>query len=196
MASLDTCVLASRSKPSNVLMDQRAQLVICDFGLSKMEGRSTIGATSTLRREGVGTSFYMAPESWSEEDFGKVSFKSDMWSLGCIMVEMLSGTTPWTKDDGTVLREQQIMTSIIVKRRAPKVPDGLLPELASLLRNCFEFEQAKRPTAAAFRTALIEHVAAQRAQRTEQAVDIADPSVLMRKVMTLEKRLSLSGLPI
>eukprot|EP01047_Picozoa_sp_COSAG01_P073562 COSAG01_NODE_12032_length_1812_cov_0.988908_2_plen_302_part_01 len=111
-------------KPSNVLMDEHGQLVISDFGLARMEGGSTIAATL---RNAAGTSFYMGPEIWDEDE--NMSEKSDLWSFACLVIEMLTGAVPWAKEDGIIPTQQQIMANVLVKKLAPKIPPGLPREL-------------------------------------------------------------------
>jgi serine/threonine protein kinase len=74
-------------KPANILFDGRGRAVISDFGLA----RALVGASgSSSSAGGVGTPFYRPPELW----LGKppASPATDVYSLGCILGEMLTGT--------------------------------------------------------------------------------------------------------
>ena len=127
-------------KPKNVLMDERGQLVISDFGLAAMLTSTLVSASSA--GGGGGTPGYMAPEQYDPDTFGSVSPKTDMWALGCIVVELLSGFPPWRG-----IQPMQIMMAVAVKKQKPPVPVGTGEELAWLLHNCFKHNQSARPTA-------------------------------------------------
>ena len=151
-------VVCGDLKPGNVLLDENGGLVISDFGLAVVLER-TIMKASTTRTDGVGTAAYMAPEQHDSETFGSVSEKTDIWALGCIIVEMLSGEVPWAGK-----RPTEILMTVVVKQRAPPIPDGLPEALQSALRGCFSHDQAARFSAedviAALRQLLPEQPAA------------------------------------
>ena len=75
-------------KPSNLLLDEKLELKIADFGVSKKlsEGQKL--------KEKLGTQVFMAPEIWklSEEGY---SFEVDIWSLGITMYQLLTGELPF-----------------------------------------------------------------------------------------------------
>lgn len=79
-------------KPSNLLLDAWDQLVVADFGISvALEGALTRVMPSSIK----GTINYMAPEALDPESFGGMGTASDVWGIGCVLVEMLSGEAPW-----------------------------------------------------------------------------------------------------
>lgn len=79
-------------KPSNVLMDQTGRAVLSDFGIAKMAEANT-QLTSTGM--GVGTPDYMSPEQAMGEP---LDVRSDEYSLGVMVYEMLTGRVPFTGD--------------------------------------------------------------------------------------------------
>ena len=77
-------------KPENILLGQDGKLKLCDLGLAIMEG------DEKNKKELVGTSGYVPPEvlvtktGWNN--------KSDIWSLGAVMFELLTGRRPFEKE--------------------------------------------------------------------------------------------------
>lgn len=80
-------------KPSNILLTQRGQPMLTDFGVAKIL-ESGEGQTLTSTGMGIGTPEYMAPEQWS----GKVSPQTDIYALGVVFYELVTGHRPYTAD--------------------------------------------------------------------------------------------------
>src|SRR5262249_38618231 len=80
-------------KPSNVMVTQTGDVKVMDFGIA----RSMSGSQSTLTQtaEVVGTAQYMSPEQARGE---RVDARSDLYSLGCLLYELLTGRPPFTGD--------------------------------------------------------------------------------------------------
>ena len=74
-------------KPANLLLTHNNSLKIADFGFG-------IKAQEVLKpsKYNVGSPLYMAPESLKRNEY---SFKTDIWAIGVIFFEMLTGDTPW-----------------------------------------------------------------------------------------------------
>jgi tRNA A-37 threonylcarbamoyl transferase component Bud32 len=79
-------------KPENILLDKKGRVKIADFGLAKMLGRDSGNFTLTGSRQVMGTLYYMAPEQ--VERPLEVDHRADIYSLGVIFYEMLTGQVP------------------------------------------------------------------------------------------------------
>jgi tRNA A-37 threonylcarbamoyl transferase component Bud32 len=79
-------------KPENILLDKRGRVKIADFGLAKLTTRSPEEFTLTGTQQWVGTPRYMAPEQM--EGSRAVDHRADIYSLGVVFYEMLTGEIP------------------------------------------------------------------------------------------------------
>ena len=79
-------------KPENILVDKKGRVKIADFGLAKILGREQTGPTLTNTGAGMGTLRYMAPEQI--ENAKTVDHRADIYSLGVVFYEMLTGELP------------------------------------------------------------------------------------------------------
>ncbi|WP_078920008.1 MULTISPECIES: serine/threonine-protein kinase [Tessaracoccus] len=121
-------------KPANVLVsDSGAKLT--DFGIA----RSIDGGTHTMTGQVLGTAHYLSPEQALGQ---KVGPESDIYGLGVLAHEMLTGDRPF--DRGT-----PIATALAHVRDAPPpLPEGTPEDLEAIITACLAKEPADRPTAA------------------------------------------------
>ena len=88
----DEGILHRDIKPENLLLDTRGRVKIADFGIAKLIGDRTKDATLTASGLAVGTPHYMAPEQLEHPQ--DVDQRADIYSLGVVFYEMLTGELP------------------------------------------------------------------------------------------------------
>jgi serine/threonine-protein kinase len=131
-------------KPANVLLTHDGQPKITDFGLAKqLEGAGDPTAQLTQTGAIVGTPAYMAPEQASGQSVGPAT---DVWALGVILYECLTGRPPFKGATPLETLEQ-------VRSRDPLSPGRLQPglprDLQTVCLKCLEKEPARRYSSAA-----------------------------------------------
>jgi serine/threonine-protein kinase len=124
-------------KPSNILLDENGEPYVTDFGLAKMlTADSQQTATGTI----IGTPSYMAPEQAGGHR-GDVGVRSDVYSLGAILYELLTGRP--------VFREENPLDTLMcVLEREPVLPHQLNPHIPETLEQiclrCLEKKPERR----------------------------------------------------
>jgi len=128
-------------KGANILVDNRGGIKISDFGVSKkFEDDILAGAGSRGHRASLqGSVFWMAPEVVKQSGH---SPKADIWSVGCVVVEMLTGEHPYPKSS----QMQAIFR--IGSYAKPDTPPDISPEAEDFLAKTFELDHTARPSAA------------------------------------------------
>jgi len=120
-------------KPGNVLFDAEGHAFLSDFGIAKMKG---VSATTTSTGTAIGTFGYMSPEQ--AQGAREIDGRSDLYALGVILYEMLTGHQPYQADTPLALALKH-MTEPIPPLDAEAL--GLPAELELVLRSAL----AKRP---------------------------------------------------
>lgn len=129
-------------KGANILVDNKGTIKISDFGISKKLEATNIlnGANNNKHRPSLqGSVFWMAPEVVKQTSYTR---KADIWSLGCLVVEMMTGQHPFP--DCTQL---QAIFKIGGAKATPTIPEHASEEAKQFLAQTFEIDHNKRPSA-------------------------------------------------
>ncbi|EHL02414.1 putative MAP kinase kinase kinase wis4 [Glarea lozoyensis 74030] len=136
-------------KPENILLNENGVIKYVDFGAAKVIARQgkTLIAAATGKTEKAksmtGTPMYMSPEVIKGENPGRAG-AVDVWSLGCVILEMATGRRPWASLDN----EWAIMYNI-AQGNPPQLPTNeLSPQGIDFLRRCFIRDPKQRASAA------------------------------------------------
>ena len=121
-------------KPQNIMRDQAGRILVMDFGLARTvagDGMTQVGAL-------VGTMEYMSPEQAMAKDLDQ---RSDLFTLGLILYELLTGVTPF--------RAESAVASLIKRNQEKAIPvsdhDGKIPRaLSNIVSKCLERDPALR----------------------------------------------------
>ena len=143
-AAHDKGIVHRDLKPGNIFLTRDGRLKILDFGLAKSaprqgEGTQTLAlATSTEPGTVLGTVHYMSPE---QVRAGDVDHRSDIFSFGCVLYQMLTASQPFTADSAVetmnaILREEPRDTVSV----NPSVP----PSVDRIVQRCLEKKPEQR----------------------------------------------------
>ncbi len=88
-------------KPQNIIVDEKGSCVITDFGIARMFEKSNVTMTGTA----VGTPEYMSPE---QAEGGTLDQQTDIYSLGVVIYEMLTGRPPFTGNNAVAIAYKQV----------------------------------------------------------------------------------------
>lgn len=137
--SMNPTLIHQDIKPDNIMIGDNGSYMITDFGVSA-HAKSTLRKSLSTQFASAGTTAYMAPERFSKDNTPIKA--NDIWSLGAMVYEMLTGDVPFSS--GT-----QIEGGILQKNGAeiPDLPASFSPELNQMIQMCLEEDPWNRPTA-------------------------------------------------
>jgi len=121
-------------KPQNIMVDEKGKIYVMDFGIARSVGGEGLTMTGAV----VGTPEFMSPEQVKGED---VDGRSDIFSLGIIFYDLLTGKLPY--------RSETVQRAMYKRTREKPVPasaeDATVPVyLSEVVSKCLEIEPAKR----------------------------------------------------
>lgn len=129
-------------KGANILIDAEGDAKLADFGacreLEALQSTVTGGLKSIH-----GSVYWMAPEVMKY----KAGRRSDIWSLGCTVIEMLTAEAPWKELRQEKMTVTQTLKYIVEKNRTPTLPEKISSDCRSFLGCVLERDYNKRPYA-------------------------------------------------
>lgn len=126
-------------KGANILVDNRGAIKISDFGVSKKTNFNGMNAAPGTRTSLQGSVFWMAPEVVRQSG---QSIKSDIWSVGCLVVEMFTGSRPFPS-----MTTLQTLFAVGSNNEKPTIPEHASEDAKEFMNQTFEADHEKRPGA-------------------------------------------------
>ncbi len=161
-------------KPENVLISDRGQIKVADFGLARAISAQTVTATGML----IGTVSYIAPELVTH---GKADPRCDVYALGVVLYEMLTGSKPHTGENPIQVAYAHVHKAIPAPSSAVKTSwresrNGIPPYLDALVTSAAARQPSDRPVDA---RVLLDHM---RQARESLARGVMDDSALTERM--------------
>src|SRR3954470_16254128 len=158
-------------KPGNVMITPQGTVKVMDFGIARAVSDSAATMTSTAAV--IGTAQYLSPEQARGEG---VDARSDVYSLGCLLYELVTGAPPFTGDSPVAVAYQHV-------REDPRLPSSINPdvppELDAILLKAMSKNPANRyQSAAEMRNDLLRALAGQRVEATPVMGDAEKTTIL------------------
>lgn len=125
-------------KSDNLLLDSNGKIKLCDFGCSKRYENDVneSGIVNSMK----GSLPWMAPEVMKQGGYGR---KADIWSLGCVVIEMLTGKPPWGEAENQVM----LMMKVVVYNEQPQMPANISDECKNFISMCLHRDPTLRKSA-------------------------------------------------
>lgn len=159
-------------KPDNIFITPRKTnpnfAKVLDFGIAKLQAQESKTTTGTL----LGTPLYMSPEQW--QTLPDIDGRSDLYSLGVILYECLTGQPPFDGDTTFVLMMAHMQKEVPDLARMASVPAGLNRLIHRLLAK----QREQRPGSASEVIRELRRVAGESLETTERPVDEFSPTLI------------------
>jgi serine/threonine protein kinase len=125
-------------KGANILADGDGNVKLADFGASKhIQGLPLLSENSELCKSIRGSLYWMAPEILKREPYGR---KVDIWSLGCVVIEMATGTHPWQN-----ISTYSQLCLAVAEQQKPTISDNLSDLCKNFVYICLNYNKKQRP---------------------------------------------------
>ena len=118
-------------KPQNILLLKNGVIKVTDFGIAKLPNTETV----TMTDKAIGTVYYISPEQASGK---KVDTRTDIYSLGVLMYEMVTGKLPFNADS-------PVSVALMHVKDQPKKPSEIVPNIPKGLEQIILAAMEKRP---------------------------------------------------
>ena len=186
-------------KPANIMVGQFGEVYLMDWGLARILSdiedepledvvsdslASSQEGSTVITRDGsvVGTPSYMSPEQ-ACPDQGSIGPWTDVYSIGALLYEILSGNPPYRTGDiplpgHKILRLLQKGPPVDIQEKSPDTPD----DLANICRQAMQRKESDRPTSAGQISTLLREVLSARASAAEKAQKAQELAMRSREV--------------
>ena len=178
----DLNILHRDLKSANIFLFNNGLAKIGDLNVSKV-AKKGLGYTQT------GTPYYASPEIWNDEPY---SNKSDIWSLGCVIYEMMTLHPPFRAESMEGLYHK------IIKGKYPKIPDKYSSDLNEILKLLLKVDPKDRPSCSEILknpivTRRIEFLEENKNENNNDVINPKDESSLLKTINVSKNLLFLSG---
>jgi serine/threonine-protein kinase len=158
-------------KPGNVMITPQGTVKVMDFGIARAVSDSAATMTSTAAV--IGTAQYLSPEQARGES---VDARSDVYSMGCLLYELVTGAPPFSGDSPVAVAYQHV-------REDPRLPSSINPKIPPELDAIVLKSMSKNPanryqSAAEMRNDLLRALAGQRVEATPVMGDAEKTTIL------------------
>ena len=119
-------------KSANVFLNKDFTIKLGDMNVSKVVSQRNLNYTQT------GTPYYASPEVWKDEPY---DFKSDIWSLGCVLYEMVCLKPPFQANDMSGLYKR------VVRGQFSRIPKNYSNDLWVMVSSMLQVNSSQRPDA-------------------------------------------------
>ena len=175
----DLNILHRDLKSANIFLFNNGLAKIGDLNVSKV-AKKGLGYTQT------GTPYYASPEIWNDEPY---SNKSDIWSLGCVIYEMMTLHPPFRAESMEGLYHK------IIKGKYPKIPDKYSSDLNEILKLLLKVDPKDRPSCSEILknpivTRRIEFLEENKNENNNDVINPKDESSLLKTIKVSKNLLS------
>jgi len=166
-------------KPHNILLTDDGRVKVTDFGIAQAVTSATLGQTDSI----MGSAHYLSPE---QAKGGKVSTKSDIYSLGVVLYELVTGKVPFTGDSHVSIALKHIEEAPV----SPKEINASIPDkLAEIILKAIAKEPENRYNSVVEMLRDLKEVEEQLANQTNEVKSIANQHTMIMSKQDYQKEI-------